>query len=116
MERLIEWDADFVGKLALQRLAETGVDRKLVGVTFGGDPFRMWLEEFWPVEHEGSVVGKLTSASHSFRLERNIGYAWVPIGLADAGTELTIVSPDGPLPATVTELPFLDPRKQVPLG
>jgi aminomethyltransferase len=116
MERLIEWDADFVGKPALQRLAEAGVDRKLVGVTFGGDPFRMWLEEFWPVEHEGPVVGKLTSASHSFRLKGNIGYAWVPIALADAGTELTIVSPDGPLPATVTELPFLDPRKQVPLG
>jgi aminomethyltransferase len=116
MERLIEWDADFVGKPALQRLAETGVDRKLVGVTFGGDPFRMWLEEFWPVEHEGSVVGKLTSASHSFRLKENIGYAWVPIALADAGTELTIMSPDGPLPATVTDLPFLDPRKQVPLG
>ncbi len=116
MERLVEWDADFVGKPALQRLAETGVDRKLVGVTFGGDPFRMWLEEFWPVEHEGSVVGKLTSASHSFRLKENIGYAWVPIGLAGAGAELSITSPDGPLAATVTDLPFLDPRKDVPKG
>jgi len=116
MERLVEWDADFVGKPALQRLAETGVDRKLVGVTFGGDPFRMWLEEFWPVEHDGATVGKLTSASHSFRLQQNIGYAWVPIALAGTGTALTIVSPDGPLAATVAELPFLDPRKQVPLG
>jgi aminomethyltransferase len=116
MERLVEWDADFVGREALRRLAETGVDRKLVGVTFGGDPFRMWLEEFWPVERGGSVVGKLTSASHSFRLKQNIGYAWVPVELAAAGTELTIASPDGPLPATVTDLPFLDPRKEVPKG
>jgi aminomethyltransferase len=114
LERLVEFSADFVGKEALQRIADAGVDRKLVGVDIGGDPFRLWLEEFWPVAHEGQVVGRLTSASHSFRLEKNIGYAWVPIALAGVGTELELRSPDGPVPARVAPLPFWDPNKDVP--
>ena len=114
LERLVEFSADFIGKDALQRVAEAGVDRKLVGVDIGGEPFRLWLEEFWPVRHDGEVVGRLTSASHSFRLEKNIGYAWVPIALADTGTPLELVSPDGPVPATVAPLPFWDANKDVP--
>ena len=116
MERLVELDADFIGKPALRRLAEQGVDRKLVGVELGGEPFRMWLEDFWLVRHDGRVVGKLTSASHSFRLKKNIGYAWVPIELASPGTELELDSPDGPVPAVTAALPFLDPGKDVPKG
>jgi glycine cleavage system aminomethyltransferase T len=116
MERLVEISADFIGKSALEKLAAEGVDRKLVGVEIGGDPFRMWLEDFWPVRFDGETVGKLTSASHSFRLKRNIGYAWVPIDLAEAGTPLELASPDGSVPATVASLPFLDPNKDVPKG
>ena len=73
----------------------------------------MWLEDFWPVRR-GRVVGRLTSASHSFRLKKNIGYAWVPVGLAESGTELELASPDGPVPAMVAPLPFIDPKKDLP--
>jgi aminomethyltransferase len=114
MERLVEFSADFIGKAALQRISEEGVDRKLVGVELGGEPFRMWLEDFWPVRYDGKVVGKLTSASRSFRLEKNIGYAWVPIELAEPGTKVELESPDGPVPAVTAELPFWDPKKDVP--
>jgi glycine cleavage system aminomethyltransferase T len=114
MERLVEPSADFIGKPALEKLAAEGVDRKLVGVEIGGEPFRMWLEDFWPVRSNGGTVGRLTSASHSFRLKKNIGYAWVPIALAEPGTSLELASPDGPVPATVAPLPFWDPKKDVP--
>ncbi|HEX5949779.1 MAG TPA: glycine cleavage T C-terminal barrel domain-containing protein, partial [Actinomycetota bacterium] len=107
---------DFIGKPALQRIAEEGVDRKLVGVEIGGEPFRLWLEDFWPVRRDGEIVGRLTSASHSFRLGRNIGYAWVPIGLAEPGNALELLSPDGPVPAVTASLPFWDPNKVVPKG
>ena len=43
-----------------------------------------------------------------------MGYAWVPIDLADEGTELEIASPGGSLPAEVVPLPFWDPAKAVP--
>jgi glycine cleavage system aminomethyltransferase T len=114
MERLVEFSADFIGKPALQRIAAEGVTRKLVGVEIGGEPFRLWLEEFWPVLHDGREVGRLVSASRSFRLGKNIGYAWVPIELAGAGTRLEVRSPDGPLDVVTTALPFVDPRKDVP--
>lgn len=114
MERLVELSADFIGKPALERIAAQGVTRKLVGVEIAGEPFRLWLEDFWPVRRDGRVVGKLTSASHSFRLKRNIGYAWVPIELAQPGNELELVSPEGPVPAVTAALPFLDPGKDIP--
>jgi glycine cleavage system aminomethyltransferase T len=116
MERLVEWSAEFVGKQALERVAAEGVDRKLVGVEIGGEPFRLWLEDFWPVRRGDEVVGRLTSASYSFRLGRNIGYAWVPIDLAGPGNELCIDSPDGPVPAKTSALPFWDPGKNIPTG
>jgi len=114
MEHLVELSADFIGKPALERVAVEGVDRKLVGVRIGGEPFRLWLEEFWPVRRDGETVGRLVSASHSFRLRENIGYAWVPIALAEPGTGLEVVSPDGPIPATVAPLPFWDLEKRIP--
>jgi glycine cleavage system aminomethyltransferase T len=54
------------------------------------------------------------SASHSFRRKENIGYAWVPIGLAEPGNELEVLSPDGPVAAVTAALPFLDPNKDIP--
>jgi glycine cleavage system aminomethyltransferase T len=114
MERLVEFSADFIGRPALERIAVQGVTRKLVGVEIGGEPFRLWLEDFWPVRWDGRVVGKLTSASHSFRLKANIGYAWVPIELAGPGNELELVSPDGPVSAVTASLPFMDPGKDIP--
>jgi glycine cleavage system aminomethyltransferase T len=114
MERLVEFTADFIGRATLERIAVQGVRRKLVGVEFGGEPFRMWLEDFWPVVRDGTAVGRLTSAGRSFRLEKNIGYAWVPTELAEPGTELELQSSDGPVPAVTAALPFLDPGKDIP--
>jgi glycine cleavage system aminomethyltransferase T len=114
MERLVEFSGNFVGKPALERIAEEGVSRKLVGVEIGGEPFRLWLEDFWPVSHDGEEVGALVSASHSFRLKKNIGYAWVPIALSGPGTELELRSPNGPVPAVTAPLPFVDPNKDIP--
>jgi aminomethyltransferase len=115
LERLVEEQPqDYVGKDALERIRAEGVRRKLVGVQIGGEPFRLWLEEFWPVLHDGREVGRLVSASRSFRLRKNIGYAWVPVELAAAGTRLEVGSPDGPVEAVTADLPFVDPRKDVP--
>jgi aminomethyltransferase len=114
MERLVEFSADFIGRATLERIAVQGVRRKLVGVEFGGKPFLMWLEDFWPVVRDGTAVGRLTSAGRSYRLKKNIGYAWVPAELAEPGTELELESPGGPVPAVTTALPFLDPGKDIP--
>ena len=117
LERLVELDNDntFVSRAALERIHDEGVSQKLVGVKIDGAPLGMWLEDFWPVVDDGGEqVGRLVSASYSPRLERNMGFAWVPIAKASEGTRIEITSPDGPMTATVTALPFLDPKKEIP--
>ncbi|MGQ0668216.1 MAG: glycine cleavage T C-terminal barrel domain-containing protein [Actinomycetota bacterium] len=116
-ERLVEpQEADYIGKEALTRIAAKGVQRKLVGVDIGGEPMTAEgaLSDFWPVQDNGEEIGCLTAGTWSPRLDRNIGYAWVPIGLAEAGTRLEAASPAGPVLITVAALPFVDPSKNIP--
>lgn len=114
LERLVEeQQADYIGKKALERVHKEGVRRKLVGVEIGGERLSGWLQDFWPVDKEGKRAGRVTAAAWSPRLEKNIGYAWVPIELAQAGTTLQVESPGGMRPAQVAPLPFLDPKKKV---
>jgi glycine cleavage system aminomethyltransferase T len=116
LERLVELDNDnvVVARDGLERVKARGARNKLVGVRIEGEPLSMWLEDFWPVLEDGRSVGRLTSASYSPRLAFNMGYAWVPIERAEAGKRISIESPDGPMEATVTALPFLDPEKEIP--
>jgi glycine cleavage system aminomethyltransferase T len=118
LERLVELDAkgDFIGKKALERIKAEGVKRKLVGIELSGDALAAELVAYWPVFHDGKRVGHVTDAIYSPRLERNIGYAWVPIELALAGTELDARAPAGALDARVANLPFIDPKKSIPQG
>jgi len=75
------------------------------------------IAEKRPALHHGEPVGTVTDLIWSPRLERNIGYVWVPIELADPGTALEIVGPGGSrAPGRTATLPFLDPRKDVPKG
>lgn len=120
LEKYVELDQaqDFIGKDALARIAQEGVDRKLVGIDIGGAPMtdEGALNDFWPVREAGgsAVVGRVTAGAWSPRLERNVGYAWVPIGLAEPGAELAIDSSAGERPAAVASLPFVDPEKRIP--
>ena len=88
-----------MGKAALARLAETGVDRKLVGVDIGGDPMtdEGALNDFWPVRASAGAqpIGRITAAAWSPRLERNVGFAWVPSSHMAVGTELEVDAPQG---------------------
>ena len=119
LERLVEaQEADYIGKAALEEIRRTGVDRKLVGIeVVEGDPLSFEIADKRPALHAGERVGTVTDLIWSPRLERNIGYVWVPIELSAPGTPLEIVSPDGGLwPARTAAIPFLDAKKAVPLG
>jgi aminomethyltransferase len=115
LDRLVDLaiDLPFVGKEALRRIESQGVSRKIVGVEIEGERLEMNATK-WPVEARGSQVGKVTSAVYSPRLEKNIGYAWVPIELADTGTQLDVETPQGRRGASVVPMPFVDPGKEIP--
>jgi len=114
-EHLVEdQPQDYIGKAALESLKAKGVDRKLVGIEWAGTELPAELSWFWPVVRDGKQVGKVTDAIWSPRLEKNIGYAWVPIDLAEPGNRLQVESEQGVLKVTTAAIPFIDPRKEVP--
>ncbi|MEX0985311.1 MAG: glycine cleavage T C-terminal barrel domain-containing protein [Actinomycetota bacterium] len=115
LERLVEEQPqDYIGKEALERIRREGVTQKLVGIEFEGGGFDIDPADFWTVFHDGEEVGRVTDAVWSPRLERNIGYVWVPIALAEPGIKLDVESQHGPLVGTTAAIPFVDPKKQVP--
>jgi glycine cleavage system aminomethyltransferase T len=118
LERLVEPQAaDYVGKAALERIRAEGVTRKLIGIEAPGDPSFFELSEPRPALSGGQQVGHVTDLVWSPRLERNIGYVWVPIGLAAPGNDLEIEWKDGSRSvARTASIPFVDPRKATPAG
>ena len=118
LDRLVDLDlgANFMGKDALRRLRDEGVARRIAGVELDGDPFPMLNFTKWPVGSDGDVVGKVTSAIHSPRLEKNIGYAWLPTEMASEGTTVDVDSEWGRRSATVVPMPFIDPQKKIPVS
>jgi aminomethyltransferase len=116
LERLVEeQESDYVGKAALERIRAEGVSRKLVGIDVPGDALSFEISEFRPALHDGEAVGHVTDLIWSPRLEKNIGYVWVPIELAEPGNDLEILWPGGERTSgTTAEIPFLDPKKAIP--
>jgi aminomethyltransferase len=115
LERLVEEQRqDYVGKEALERIRREGVRERLVGIELEGEDFGIDPADFWPVFHDGREVGRVTDAVWSPRLQRNIGYVWVPTELSEPGTRLDVASEHGPLVGTTAAIPFVDPAKEVP--
>jgi aminomethyltransferase len=116
LERLLEDQPQaYIGKAALEKLKASGVDRKLVGIELAGDQRRAELSRVWDVVSDGKKVGRVTDAVWSPGLQKNIGYAWVPIGLAEPGTTVEVATEHGTtLQGTIASIPFVDPRKQAP--
>jgi glycine cleavage system aminomethyltransferase T len=115
----LDQEADFMGKDALRRIKSEGITRKLVGVEIGGPGVGSFndgamIDVFDVHDPHGLRIGEVTSACRSPRLERNIGYAMVPIAYHEPGTELIVHTQHGPQQAVVVEKPFLDPTKDIP--
>jgi glycine cleavage system aminomethyltransferase T len=101
---------------ALRRIEAAGVARRIVGIELDGAPLPGLNNTKWPALSDGRQVGLVTSAIHSPRLAKNIGYVWVPTGLAREGTTLTVKSEWGDRAATVVPMPFVDPDKRIPVS
>jgi aminomethyltransferase len=119
LERLVDWDLPDEASIslsALRRIRERGVTRKINGVVFDGDPFPSLNSTKWPAFADGERVGKVTSAIHSPRLGRNIGYCWLPAEMSHEGRVVHVESEWGTRTATVTPMPFVDPGKRIPVS
>jgi aminomethyltransferase len=114
----LDQEADFVGKKALERIKKEGPRRKLVGVEIEGKNLGTYINnemiDVFPIYHEGRRIGSVTSACHSPRLEKNIGFAMVPIEHAQMGRRYEVETPHGRTGALTVPKPFIDPGKEIP--
>ena len=119
LERLIAWDLSDDACLsiaALKRIRGDGVRRRINGVELDGDPFPALNNMKWPALVDGARVGKVTSAIHSPRLGKNIGYCWLPADKSVVGQAVTVESEWGTRTAAVVPMPFVDPGKIIPVS
>jgi len=119
LERLVDWDLSddaSISMRALRTIKERGVRRQINGVELDGDPFPELNNLKWPILDWGEEIGRVTSAIYSPRLERNIGFAWLPVERSMLGERLTVETEWGPRSGTVVEMPFVDPSKQIPVS
>jgi len=97
---------DFVGKEALAKQKDEGIKRELVGfvMTEKGVP-RHGYDVFAGAAKK--KVGQVTSGGYGPSVDRNIGLAYVPVELAEIGTELYVGIREKRVAAEVCETPFL---------
>lgn len=116
LDRLVDLDMedDFIGKAALRRIKAEGIRRKLVGLVISGPPIEGSNTRFWPLLAGDIEVGTITSAVYSPRLTRNIALALVSVDWTGKDSELLARCASGDHVATVVDVPFIDPQKQLP--
>ncbi len=115
MDRLVDldMDADFVSKAALTKIKENGVSQQFVGLVIDGPALSGANDENWALVNGADIVGYITSAINSPRLNQNIALAMVQADQAAVGTKLTVQMPEGNRLAEVVPKPFFDPKKAI---
>ncbi len=90
LDRLVDLDmeADFIGKDALRSIQQSGVKQRQVGLILNGAALSGPNTAYWPLRAGDQVVGRITSAVYSPRLEQNIALAMVADDYSVLGTQL----------------------------
>ena len=96
----------FVGKAALERMAQSPLERKLVGLRFDGIDGAVADLRGVPLFAEGRAVGRITSAEASPAAQAAIGLGW--IRAVDGSFPERLVA--NGVTATVVPTPFYDPK------
>ena len=95
--------SDFIGRDALAKLKEEGLDRKLVGFEMTEPGI---ARDGYNVILDGEKLGYVTSGSPAPFLKKNIGLAFVPTQFANVGQEIKIEVRGKELSAKIVPTPF----------
>ena len=102
-------DIDYIGKLALQKIAANGPAQRICGIRFFGGKAPPCGKPFPVTTTDGTQVGQITSGIFSPRLDCNVGLSMILRSHWDLGTSLVVHTPDGMArDAIVSVLPFGD--------
>ena len=104
LDRFVNLEKEgFVGREALLRMQEQGVQRRMAGfhVLAQGIP-----RHGYALSKDGAPVGEVTSGGYSPTLDMAIGLGYVAIEHSTPGTDLTVDLRGRAAPARVVKLPF----------
>ncbi len=101
-------DLAFLGRDGLAH--RPPADRRLCLLSFeGANDLVLGSEPVYPVD-AADAVGYVTSAAYSYTLGLPLAYAWLPVGLAEPGSEVEVGWFDKRYRAVVTAEPAFDPE------
>lgn len=108
LEAGLEWlvkfqKGEFLGREALLKQKEEGIDRKLVGFEVLGSGI---ARSHYPVYINGEKVSEVTSGSYAPFLKKNIGLTYLPVDHAEISTEFDVGIRDRRVRARVVPTPF----------
>src|ERR671910_603248 len=104
---------DFVGREALLRVQERGLERRWVGLTLDREVVETGAaageheDEFMPGERQ---VGRVTSSAMGHTVGRMLAMAYVDTAHSWPGNNLIVELGGRPIPARVAQTPFFDPE------
>jgi glycine cleavage system T protein len=98
---------DFIGREALMRSREAGIERRLCCLTLVDSNHVVMGKE--PILDGGRVLGYVTSANVGYTVGKSIAYGYLPLAYATAGTQVTVEYFGRRYEAVVTEEPLYDP-------
>ena len=115
MDKFIDLNNDFnfIGKSALIKIKNEGVQRKQVGLYLDNNRMDGPNTRFWNLKYDSKVVGKITSAVYSPRLKQNIALAIVDINYSNLNQKLIVNDGSSEFSAIVVNKPFYDPNKNL---
>lgn len=105
----LDKDENFMGRWALERAEERGMNNMLVGFKLSNGDVPV---EGAAIVLDGKAAGRVTSARFSEQLGHAIGLAWVPASLGEEGTEIEIRYGNDSYRATVVHGAFYDPDQE----
>ncbi len=115
MGKRIAFDkGDFIGRDALLKIKNDGPTRQIRGAFVDGPAFTKNNEHRWAVRAGDKKVGEMSSAVHSPRLDRNIGFVLLDADVPETAENLTVETAEGVRKLTLTTMPFIDPDKKIP--
>ena len=109
LDRFVSWDAgNFIGLEALRQIRSSGPSRTLIGFRLVGRGVPRHENEILLGE---TVVGNVTSGTHSPTLDMGIGLGYVSMSALEPGTRLALDIRGRRVEAEVASIPFYSRRR-----
>ena len=111
LDRFVRFDkGDFVGREALLRQRERGIERTLACLTIETDDAD--AHGYEPVRRQGAPIGYVAAGGYGHVVEQSIALAYLPVEHAVPATELTVDIHGEPRAAVVVDQPLYDPANE----